>query len=167
MANIERRPNGGWRARYYDHAGKQHVKHSPRKIDAKAWIDALTASVLSEASTVVCTSGLSCTAIIDIHLWRPDRMPIRTWDRRAWSEARPDKVVPTDGTVLTDRWIDELHRLGFRSPLARRRCTQRARALWTVTRRSTQSCRGSGRSDPHGTPPTSAAKSSCSSRARG
>jgi exodeoxyribonuclease V alpha subunit len=92
---------------------------------------------------------------------------IRTWDRRAWSEARPDKVVPTDGTVLTDRWIDELHRLGFRSPLARRRCTQRARALWTVTRRSTQSCRGSGRSDPHGTPPTSAAKSSCSSRARG
>jgi hypothetical protein len=29
MANIERRPNGGWRARYYDHAGKQHVKHSP------------------------------------------------------------------------------------------------------------------------------------------
>jgi len=40
----------------------------------------------------------------------------RTWDRRAWSEARPDKVVPTDGTVLTDRWIDELHRLGFRSP---------------------------------------------------
>jgi exodeoxyribonuclease V alpha subunit len=41
---------------------------------------------------------------------------IRTWDRRAWSEARPDKVVPTDGTVLTDRWIDELYRLGFRSP---------------------------------------------------
>jgi exodeoxyribonuclease V alpha subunit len=41
---------------------------------------------------------------------------LRTWDRRAWSEARPDKVVPIDGTVLTDRWIDELHRLGFRSP---------------------------------------------------
>jgi hypothetical protein len=41
---------------------------------------------------------------------------LRTWDRRAWSEARPEKVVPIDGTVLTDRWIDELHRLGFRSP---------------------------------------------------
>ena len=41
---------------------------------------------------------------------------LRTWDRRAWSEARPDKVIPTDGTVLTDRWADELHRLGFRSP---------------------------------------------------
>ncbi|WP_246166204.1 MobF family relaxase [Nocardioides psychrotolerans] len=41
---------------------------------------------------------------------------LRTWDRRAWSQARPDKVVPTDGTVLTDRWVDELHRLGFRTP---------------------------------------------------
>ena len=41
---------------------------------------------------------------------------LRTWDRRAWAEARPDKVVPTDGTVLTDRWVDELGRLGYRSP---------------------------------------------------
>jgi len=44
---------------------------------------------------------------------------LRTWDRRAWSEARPDKVVPTDGTVLTDRWVGELHQLGFRSPAHR------------------------------------------------
>jgi exodeoxyribonuclease V alpha subunit len=41
---------------------------------------------------------------------------LRTWDRRAWSEARPDKVIPADGTVLTDRWIEDLHDLGFRSP---------------------------------------------------
>lgn len=45
----------------------------------------------------------------------PDHDLLRTWDRRAWSEARPDKVIPTDGAVLTDRWTDELHRLGFRS----------------------------------------------------
>ena len=42
---------------------------------------------------------------------------LRTWDRRAWAQARPDKVVPTDGTVLTDRWVEELHRLGFHSPI--------------------------------------------------
>jgi len=41
---------------------------------------------------------------------------LRTWDRRAWSEARPDKVIPADGTVLIDRWIEDLHDLGFRSP---------------------------------------------------
>lgn len=41
---------------------------------------------------------------------------VRAWDRRAWSRARPDKVTPTDGGQLNDRWVDELHRLGFREP---------------------------------------------------
>ncbi|KAA1426889.1 MobF family relaxase [Nocardioides antri] len=40
----------------------------------------------------------------------------RAWDRRAWSEARPDKIVPTDGTELRRRWIEELHELGFTPP---------------------------------------------------
>ncbi|MEJ7796374.1 MAG: MobF family relaxase [Nocardioides sp.] len=40
----------------------------------------------------------------------------RSWDRRAWSDARPDKVVPTDGTQLAQRWVDELHDLGFTPP---------------------------------------------------
>lgn len=40
----------------------------------------------------------------------------RTWDRRAWSQARPDKVVPTDGADLRRRWVDELRELGFTPP---------------------------------------------------
>lgn len=40
----------------------------------------------------------------------------RTWDRRAWADARPDKVVPADGVDLVTRWNGELHDLGFRSP---------------------------------------------------
>jgi exodeoxyribonuclease V alpha subunit len=55
--------------------------------------------------------------------WRhdhPDQEPSanlrQTWDRRAWSEARPDKVVPTDGTQLAHRWVEELHDLGFTPP---------------------------------------------------
>jgi exodeoxyribonuclease V alpha subunit len=40
----------------------------------------------------------------------------RTWDRRAWSQARPDKVVPTDGADLGRRWVDELGELGFIPP---------------------------------------------------
>ena len=38
------------------------------------------------------------------------------WDRRAWAEARPDKVVPTDGADLVARWNDELRDLGYRDP---------------------------------------------------
>ena len=40
----------------------------------------------------------------------------RAWDRRAWSQARPDKVVPTDGAALVQRWNEELHALGYRDP---------------------------------------------------
>jgi thymidine kinase len=42
----------------------------------------------------------------------------RIWDARAWSDARPDKVVPRDGVELTRRWVDELHELGFHAPTA-------------------------------------------------
>ena len=40
----------------------------------------------------------------------------RTWDRRAWSQARPDKVVPADGRQLEQRWLEELVDLGFTPP---------------------------------------------------
>jgi DNA transposition AAA+ family ATPase len=39
-----------------------------------------------------------------------------SWDRRAWAEARPDKVVPTSGVELVQRWNDELWALGYRDP---------------------------------------------------
>ena len=41
----------------------------------------------------------------------------RSWDRRAWAEARPDKVVPANGADLVTRWNEELHDLGFRPPI--------------------------------------------------
>lgn len=40
----------------------------------------------------------------------------QTWDRRAWADARPDKVVPTSGEQLRRRWVEELHELGFTTP---------------------------------------------------
>ncbi|PWN02840.1 AAA family ATPase [Nocardioides silvaticus] len=40
----------------------------------------------------------------------------RAWDRRAWSQARPDKVIPEDGAELRRRWVEELGELGFTPP---------------------------------------------------
>ena len=37
-------------------------------------------------------------------------------DRRAWSDARPDKVVPASGEDLRQRWVEELADLGFVAP---------------------------------------------------
>ena len=40
----------------------------------------------------------------------------QAWDRRAWADARPDKVVPTTGEELRHRWVEELHELGYVAP---------------------------------------------------
>jgi len=46
----------------------------------------------------------------------PGRRLRQAWDTRAWADARPDKVVPRDGTELRQRWVQELGDLGFRPP---------------------------------------------------
>ena len=88
------------------------------------------------------------------------------WDRRAWADARPDKVVPTDGA-----------RAG--GPLERRAARPRATATRPPSRAAEATRPGwidrdgaadwsissSGRSGRRGTPPTSAGRSrSCSPR---
>lgn len=40
----------------------------------------------------------------------------RSWDRRAWAEARPDKPAPTDGATLEAWWLQELQDLGWTTP---------------------------------------------------
>ena len=47
MASIKRRPDGQWRARYRDAAGKEHARHFARKVDGQAWLDQVTASVIT------------------------------------------------------------------------------------------------------------------------
>lgn len=46
MASIKRRPNGQWRARYRDVAGKEYARHFARKVDAQTWLDQATASIV-------------------------------------------------------------------------------------------------------------------------
>jgi integrase len=46
VASIQKRPNGQWRARYRDEAGKEHARHFARKTDAQQWLDSVTASVV-------------------------------------------------------------------------------------------------------------------------
>jgi integrase len=47
MASINKRPDGVWRARYRDEAGREHSKHFARKVDAQRWLDHVTASVVT------------------------------------------------------------------------------------------------------------------------
>ena len=47
MASIAKRPDGVYRARFYDGSGKQHAKHFRRKADAQQWLDRETAKLVS------------------------------------------------------------------------------------------------------------------------
>ncbi|MEU8535454.1 tyrosine-type recombinase/integrase [Streptomyces parvulus] len=47
MSSIAKRPNGRWRARYRDDAGREHSRHFERKIDAQRWLDEVSASQLT------------------------------------------------------------------------------------------------------------------------
>lgn len=47
MASITKRPDGQWRARYRDAAGKEHARHFDRKTDGQRWLDEVTASVVT------------------------------------------------------------------------------------------------------------------------
>ncbi len=47
MTSTSKRPDGRWRARYRDDAGREHAKHFPRKVDAQGWLDQITASVVT------------------------------------------------------------------------------------------------------------------------
>jgi integrase len=49
MASIIKRPNGMWRSRYRDEAGREHSRHFARKVDAQQWIDDVTALVVTGA----------------------------------------------------------------------------------------------------------------------
>lgn len=42
----------------------------------------------------------------------------RSWDRRAWKDARPDKIAPKDGAELVTAWNQQLRDLGYRDPTA-------------------------------------------------
>lgn len=37
----------------------------------------------------------------------------QAWDRRAWAQSRPDKVVPKDGAAIVASWNDEFRQLGY------------------------------------------------------
>ena len=38
------------------------------------------------------------------------------WDRRAWAQARPDKIVPKNGAELVARWNSEVRDVAYRDP---------------------------------------------------
>ena len=47
MASIKKRPDGKWRARYRDEAGREHARHFDRRVDGQRWLDEVTTSKIT------------------------------------------------------------------------------------------------------------------------
>jgi integrase len=47
MASITKRPDGKYRARYRDEAGREHARHFDRKVDGQRWLDEQTAALVT------------------------------------------------------------------------------------------------------------------------
>ena len=73
MANIAKRPDGRWRARYRDSAGREHSRHFKRKVDAQRWLDEVTTAV---------TTGMYVDP-------GRSRITVGEWSRR-WLETKVD-----------------------------------------------------------------------------
>ncbi|WP_193604868.1 tyrosine-type recombinase/integrase [Nocardioides dongkuii] len=47
MTSIKQREDGKWRARYRDAGGREHARHFSRKVDARRWLDEVTAAIVT------------------------------------------------------------------------------------------------------------------------
>lgn len=73
MANVAKRSDGRWRARYRDKAGKERSRHFKRKVDAQRWLDEVTTAV---------TTGMYVDP-------GRSRITVSDWSRR-WLETKVD-----------------------------------------------------------------------------
>lgn len=66
MASIQQRPNGKYRARYRDDAGKEHAQHFTLKREAQKWLDQQTASLVTGAWVEPQTARISVSEWCDV-----------------------------------------------------------------------------------------------------
>lgn len=84
MASVQKRPNGKWRARYRDRAGREHARHFERKFEAERWLAEVSADMLT---------GRYCDP-------RAGRKTFRAWyeefaERQVWAPTTADVAAST------------------------------------------------------------------------
>jgi integrase len=96
VGNVQRRPNGKWRARYRDPDGKEHAKHFERKADATRFLATVESSKL-QGAFVDPTSKVTVAQYA-----------------RQWASAQPHRAGTARGVEQTIRHHIEGTTLGSR-----------------------------------------------------
>src|SRR3954463_77884 len=97
MASISRRPNGQWRPRYRDAAGREHARHFDRKVDATRWLDSVTAAM--ETGTYVDPRASSCTLGEYAQIWLSRQVQLKPSTHSRYTAIVHKHVVPAFGPV--------------------------------------------------------------------
>ena len=97
MVSIARRPNGRWRPRYRDAAGKEHARHFDKKADAQAWLDSVTTSVLTGA--YVDPKRTRVTVAEWAGQWLDSKVDLKPTTHRCYDISLRVHILPTWGPV--------------------------------------------------------------------
>jgi len=92
VASIKQRPDGAWRARYRDAAGKEHARHFKRKRDAQRWLDEVAASVVTGQYVDPSAGKITWSRFVDEWI-----------DRQAWA---PGTIEGVRTAVDSVPWVD-------------------------------------------------------------
>src|SRR3954464_187957 len=97
MASITRRPNGQWRPRYRDPAGREHARHFDRKVDAIRWLDSVTAAI--ETGTYVDPKAGNCALGEYAETWLSRQVQLKPSTRSRYTAIVRRHIVPAFGSV--------------------------------------------------------------------
>jgi integrase len=131
--NVARRPDGKWRARYRDGAGKEHAKHFDRKSDAERWLAA--AQVALNRGEWVDPSLSRVTVEEWAKIWLDGLSHLKPTTRTRYTSILGAHVLPRWGKTPLARvahgdvvvWVGELSRSGLAASSVRQ--THRVFAL--------------------------------------
>lgn len=128
MASIKKRPDGSYRARYRDGAGREYARHFRRRVDAQDWLDGIAAARIAgtyvSPKTARTTVAEWCETWLDGYSTRRPRTvrQARVHIRQIVAEFGPlplSAVRPSHvkswtakllGDGLTDSYVYALHR---------------------------------------------------------
>jgi integrase len=96
VANIAKRPDGRWRARYRDARGREHARHFPRKIDAQNWLDSVATAVNTGTYTEPAKARITVGELA--HVWLAGKINLKPTTRARYEDVLRTHVLP--------RWAD-------------------------------------------------------------
>jgi integrase len=121
VASIRKRPDGRWRARYRDGAGKEHARHFDRKVDGQRWLDGVTASIVAGTHVEPKTERMTVGEFGAMPLAAVRPSHVRSWTARLRGEGYEASYVYALHGRLAQVFADAVHDgIVPRSPCSRR-----------------------------------------------